>query len=233
MEIKKIKKVNVGEQVFLQLQQLLSEGKWKQGEKLPSENDLSAMFGVSRITVRQAIQRLSAMGLLETRHGEGTFVQSLEAGDSLRGLIPTAYLADNSLSQVNEFREMIDTESARLAALHATEEDIHALRDNYEAMMTVNPAQHPHRFAHLDLGFHTKLGKISRNMLIMKTYEVLYDVLINAMLQTIEDMGGSWASIYHRQIIDAVEAHDSELAARLAREHVANNRECFDASKNR
>lgn len=227
MEIKKIKKVNVGEQVFLQLQQLISEGKWKPGEKLPSENDLAEMFGVSRITVRQALQRLAAMGLLETRQGEGTFVQTLEMGDSLRGLIPTAYLSENSMAQVHEFREMIDTESARLAAIRATDEDIQQLRDNYDEMIAIDIDRHRMRFARADLEFHIKLGEISRNTMIMKTYEVLYDVLINAMQITIERMGKSSAAVYHKRIIDAVAAHDADAAARIAREHIANNAVCF------
>lgn len=231
MEIKKIKKVNVGEQVFLQLQQLISEGKWKPGEKLPSENDLSEMFGVSRITVRQALQRLSAMGLLETRQGEGTFVQTLELGDQLRGLIPTAYLSENSMAQVHEFREMIDTEAAQLAAQRATEEDIRQLRDNYEEMMNIEVDQHRFRFARADLEFHIKIGEISGNALILKTYEVLYDVLINAMQMTIERMGGSSAATYHKRIIEAIEAHDAKAAAKIAREHVANNAVCFGENK--
>ena len=63
MGIKPIQRVHVGEQVFEQLKKLLIQGEWKQGEKIPSENELADMFGVSRITIRQALQKLSTLGL--------------------------------------------------------------------------------------------------------------------------------------------------------------------------
>ena len=81
--VKPIKRVSVGEQVFTQLKELLVQGEWKPGEKLPSENELAAQFGVSRITVRQALQKLGALGLVETRLGEGSFVKQLEAADAV------------------------------------------------------------------------------------------------------------------------------------------------------
>ena len=58
--------------MFDQLREQILSGGWKPGDKLPSENELAAQFGVSRVTVRNALQRLSGLGLLETRFGEGS-----------------------------------------------------------------------------------------------------------------------------------------------------------------
>ena len=63
MGIVPIKKVNVGQMVFDQMQELLIRGEWKPGDRLPSENELAEMFNVSRITIRQALQKLSVLGL--------------------------------------------------------------------------------------------------------------------------------------------------------------------------
>ena len=73
MAIKKVVKSSVSQQVFDQLREQILSGSWKPGQKLPSENELAAQFGVSRVTVRNALQKLSGLGLLETRFGEGSF----------------------------------------------------------------------------------------------------------------------------------------------------------------
>ena len=100
MEIKPIRKVNVGEMVFNQLQDLLIRGEWKPGDRLPSENELAELFHVSRITVRQALQKLSAMGLIETRLGEVSFVRKVDASESMNALVSTLYLDNASSLQV-------------------------------------------------------------------------------------------------------------------------------------
>ena len=70
----KIKKVSASEQVCEAIQDQISAGVWKVGDKLPSESDLAAKFGVNRLTVRMALQKLNALGIVETRTGSGTFV---------------------------------------------------------------------------------------------------------------------------------------------------------------
>lgn len=79
MVIKPINKVNVSEQVFSQLKKAIVEGVWKPGDKIPSENELASSFGVSRMTVRQSLQKLIALGLIETKLGDGSYVRVLEA----------------------------------------------------------------------------------------------------------------------------------------------------------
>ena len=81
MGIVPIKKVNVGQMVFDQMQELLIRGEWKPGDRLPSENELADMFNVSRITIRQALQKLSVLGLVKTRFGEGSFVKKFDIGE--------------------------------------------------------------------------------------------------------------------------------------------------------
>ena len=124
MDIKPIKKVNVAEQVFEQLKDMLVKGVWKQGEKIPSENELAENFCVSRITVRQALQKLNVIGLIDTRLGEGSFVKEAEPGDNMNALIPAILMSKDRILQVLEFREIIEVESAKLAAERADEKDI-------------------------------------------------------------------------------------------------------------
>jgi GntR family transcriptional repressor for pyruvate dehydrogenase complex len=82
MEIEKIKRVNIGDQVYEKLQKMIFDGNWKSGDKLPSENVLAESFGVSRMTIRQELQKLVAIGLVETRIGEGSYVKELSFATS-------------------------------------------------------------------------------------------------------------------------------------------------------
>ena len=74
-----LKKQDIKEQVFQQLLSKIQSGEWKPGEKLPSENELTKAMGVSRITVREAIQKLVAINLVETYQGKGSFVKNVNS----------------------------------------------------------------------------------------------------------------------------------------------------------
>lgn len=230
MGIKPIRKVQVGEQVFKQLKELLIEGEWKQGDKLPSENELADLFGVSRITVRQALQKLVALGLLETRLGEGSFVKKVEVENSLNELIPTMYLEDHSMFTVFEFREIIDTESARLAAMRATDEDIKVLEDILGSMVDAKEKADLKAFAKADLDFHVQIGKMTMNPLIIKTNSILQDILMISMTEVVERLGCEAGLYYHNKMLDAIRRHDAVLAMDLMREHIGKNVEYFDVT---
>lgn len=223
MEIKPIKRTKLNEEVFQQLKELLIDGAWKQGEKLPGENDLAEQFGVSRITIRQALQRLASLGLIETRVGKGSFVCNPQLGNVMEQLSPLVFLDENAIWQANEFREMLDTWSAKLAATRAKESDIDSLKKNHAAMVDCSKAKNWEKFAKLDFEFHIMIGEITGNQLISKTYQILYSVIQTSVYQMVERMG-FLALDYHLQLIEAIASHNPEEAERIAREHVENNR---------
>lgn len=223
MSIKPIKRVNVGEQVFQQLKQLLIDGEWAPGDRIPSENELADNFGVSRITVRQALQKLNALGLLETRLGEGSFVKVLDVGESMNALIPTMYLGEDTALQVFEFREIVESECARLAARRATEEDISDLKDILEIMIRCKESLDLKGFGRADLDFHFKVAQITRNVMIIKTISILRDVLEHSMEAVIDKMGCENGVYYHKEILKAIEDHDEKLAMRTMKEHIQKN----------
>jgi GntR family transcriptional regulator, transcriptional repressor for pyruvate dehydrogenase complex len=226
MTLKPINKVNVSEQVFLQLRKAIAEGEWKPGDKIPSENELAVSFGVSRMTVRQSLQKLIALGLIETRLGDGSYIRVLVAGDSLNALMPTMYLNKGSLLNVIEFREMIETESAGLAAKRSTKEQLMELKDIYKKM--ISNKSNIKKFAMDDLAFHCKIGEMTENELIIKTYALLDDVLEAAMYDGIIKMGTEYAEQYHQFIIDSIEEHDELKAREYMKKHLEKNREYYN-----
>lgn len=227
MGIKPIQKVNVGEQVYEQLKHLLIEGEWAPGTKIPSENELAEMFNVSRITVRQALQKLNALGLLETRFGEGSFVRVVDVGESMNGLIPVMYLGEQSAQEVFEFRMIIETECARLAARRATTEDIKELKVTLERMVKCENDRDLNGFSVADLDFHFKIAQITRNALVIKTMSILRDVLESSMYDVIDKMGCENGIFYHTEIIRAIEEKEEVTAANMMKEHIKKNFEYF------
>lgn len=120
--LRAIKKVNIGDQVYDQMKAQIVSGAWPANEKIPSENQLMEIFGVSRTTVRQAIQKLVAIGYLETRRGEGSYVKSMELENYFRGMIPASCLKKEDLKEIFIFRTLFECGVAEMAAQYATED---------------------------------------------------------------------------------------------------------------
>jgi GntR family transcriptional repressor for pyruvate dehydrogenase complex len=218
MGIQPIKKANISEQVFEQLKQQLLLGEWKQGEKIPSENELAAAFGVSRVTVRQALQKLTVLGLIETRLGEGSFVKEVKLGVHMNTLIPMAYLGEQSLFEVLEFRQVVEVKTAELAAKRATEQDIEELQRIYQQM--VEYKDDSRKFSEADLDFHLKIAEITNNSLIIETQNIIKDVLSVTMQRIVSERGNTGGLHYHKMLLEAIREHDSEKAREIMAKHV-------------
>jgi GntR family transcriptional repressor for pyruvate dehydrogenase complex len=135
------------------------------------------------------------------------------------------YLKQGSFLDVLEFREMIETESAGLAAKRCTEEQIVELKLIYQRMLSNK--NNEKKFAKDDLAFHCKLGEITGNELIIKTYDLLNDILEAAMYDGIIKMGTEYAEQYHQYLIESIEAHDELKAREYMKEHLRKNRDYY------
>ena len=228
MNINPIQKINAVEQVFEQMQNLLIEGTWRPGDKLPSENELSTAFGVSRMTIRQSMQKLKALGLIETRTGSGSYVREFSPEDSLNELIPLMYLGSPSYNHVFQFREMIDSESVRLATLAADDRSIAQLEDILAKMKKAADEDNKEAFSNYDLKFHMKIVNLTGNPMIIKAYEILLNVLTESMNSVIEKMKYKPALTFHKKIISAMKAKDADLAEQLMHEHIRQNYTYFE-----
>ena len=223
MNINPIQKTNAVEQVFEQMRGLLIEGTWKSGDKLPSENELSNAFGVSRMTIRQSMQKLKALGLIETRTGSGSFVRELNPEDSLNELIPLMYIGEPSQIHVFQFREMIDSESVRIATPLADENSLKKLEDLLVKMKKASDEDDAEAFSKYDFKFHMIIVKLTDNPMIIKAYKILLNVLTESMVSVIEKMKYKPALDYHRRILDAMKKNDEVLAEQLMHEHIRQN----------
>lgn len=226
MEFKPIKRTLISEQIFEQLKEKIINGELKPKDRLPSENELCKAYGVSRTTIRQALSRLSNLDLIETVFGEGSFVKEFNQGILMNQLIPQTYLNSKSLLEIIEFRQLIEPNVAFLACEKASNDDIDGLKKIYDFML--QNKDNLNEFAKLDYDFHIKIAKISRNSYVIKIYEIIKDILINAFSDIVLKRGNKAGLKFHALILDAFKSHNSSLAKQCMQEHMDDLRSSYN-----
>ncbi|GHV39388.1 GntR family transcriptional regulator [Spirochaetia bacterium] len=217
--IKKIKAESLRTQVYAKLKEQLIAGVWKDGEKLPSEYKLCEMFGVSRVTIRAAIQQLGILGLVETKQGGGTSVKIASYAEQFNTLHPVMPVQKNQdLITILEYRKIVEKGTIALAQEKSTPEDILELENIYQKMQ--NSVGNLNDFSEADILFHYKLGEISRNPIIIKVYRLIWEMLSVAMEDITHIQGIEFGLKYHRLLIDAIKNRDKARCEELMEEHI-------------
>lgn len=216
--LKPVRKERVSRQVFDQLKEQIVKGQWPAGTKLPSEHELSKQLNVSRVSVRSALQMLVALGLLETRHGEGTYVRELSGDLYFNALFPLLALSQTNIFDVLEYRRVMDPGAVVLATERASTEDLLELERIYHQMEEYRGDYKA--FAHADLEFHLTIAKATRNPIFIKVNTIIRDILNASMEGIVRALGIRDGLYYHRQILEALKNRDATKAERLMREHV-------------
>ncbi|MDR2480115.1 MAG: FadR family transcriptional regulator [Treponema sp.] len=224
--IKKIKTKSLRSQVYATLKEQLMKGTWQEGEKLPSEHEFCAMFGVSRVTIRAALQQLEILGLVETRHGGGTFVKKFSTCRNIDTLHPLIQIQKNQdLITVMEYRKIIEKGTIGLAVDKITEDDFALLEETYAVMSS--PDRDTGEYTQADLDFHHQLARISQNAMIIKVYDLITEILATAMRDLIHLAGKSNGPAFHRKIIDALRRRDKAECEALMEAHIESNIEAI------
>jgi GntR family transcriptional repressor for pyruvate dehydrogenase complex len=201
-------------------QQLLDEIRDKQlapGTRLPSERQLMSVLGVGRSTVREAIQGLGMLGVLDIRHGQGAFVADPSSGGGQSRI--AAGLARGVTQNLFEARRIVEVEAAQLAAERRTDEEIEAiaavLADHAAAIESGAPGI---AFA---VAFHLRVAEASHNDVLVSFVATLSEVL-EERGQILERIHGyrEWELEQHRAVFDAVGAGDPGEAGRAMRRHL-------------
>ena len=217
MAIKKVVKSSVSQQVFDQLREQILSGSWKPGQKLPSENELAAQFGVSRVTVRNALQKLSGLGLLETRFGEGSFVRGAGAQAALNQLGPMLYLGQETLRDILTFRRMVEGPICEIACRRATDREIAGLRQLVDQMeRAVGDLA---AFARLDSAFHEQLAQLTRSAFEARESARARQAMEQSLAQTF------WISTVYQNVVNMESAWPDRVAVRDSDEAAGGVRE--------
>jgi GntR family transcriptional repressor for pyruvate dehydrogenase complex len=213
-----ILKANVTQQVIEYLKSNIENGTWAVGEKIPSENNLSEALGVSRASIRVAIQQFIALEVLESIQGKGTFVRTNRitgVSSNLNAINESNY---DDILQVLEFRRIIEPECAYIAAQKATSVTIGNLK-TYLKNMKNNIGQ-SEEFVKQDMFFHEEICHATGNRLLENCLREVFQQKIKNHEQINEAFGFKDGIYYHTMLLDAIENRDFRKAKKLMKEHL-------------
>jgi GntR family transcriptional regulator, transcriptional repressor for pyruvate dehydrogenase complex len=221
--LKPIKPKRISDQVFEQLRDLIFRGHFKPGEQLMTEREMAGTLGVSRPTVREAINKLVSMGILVHRQGQGTFVASPGDDAKKNPLAAVIHDQDVSLQELLEVRLGLECNAVALAARRATEDDIQELRKSLDEMISeIEKGGLGHQ---ADVSFHMAISYASKNTVQVLIMKNLYDLMfygIKENLQHLYSEPGNLVKItqQHTDVFECIRRHDPEAAYEAMKRHI-------------
>lgn len=187
------------------LQRLIADGTLRPGDKLPPERELAGRLGVSRPTLREAVRALVIMGMLESRHGSGTFVAQ-RSDDAGAAASITIELHD-PLDSLFELRLLLEPVATERAASHITHRELGELQHLLEAM-----EQHvsdPQAFIRIDADFHRQIHAAARSPFILSILDGIAELAMRGRRLSGRQPGVTERTVAeHRIILEALERRD-------------------------
>jgi DNA-binding FadR family transcriptional regulator len=209
------------------LQKSLMDGRYEPGTSLPSIEELASSFGVSQPVVREALRILSEKGLVDVRHGDGTYAREPQASDLAEAMSLVVHWRAKDrpgyLLAVMEFREIVESAASRLAAERCTPADLDAVTAAYEACATAARAGDTATAHEFDIKFHAAIAQASHNPLLALMFEVTSPLFKDVRLVTAAMRKEYQRTRAHQRILEAILARNGEVAAEAGAEHVRQN----------
>jgi DNA-binding FadR family transcriptional regulator len=197
---------------------LIQDGQLKPGDKLPSEQELTQLFGLSRPTIREAIHSLVARNILDVTHGRGTFV-SQNPGVETDPLGLSALTTEQLGESLPEARVLIEPGVAGLAAKNATPEDMEAIETHLSDMEQI--VQEGGVSMSVELEFHRSIANASKNLIIQRIVPIILESIMRTYShahRTREEH--AMALEEHRNIVKAIRSGEVEHAEEAMRQHL-------------
>jgi DNA-binding FadR family transcriptional regulator len=213
MQKRKLPKQQLSGRVLEQLYQRIVDGVYQLDQRLPTEPALMQELAVGRSTIREAVQTLAHMGILEVRQGSGTYVRSLpRQAESLNQRLRRA-----RLTEVHEARRVIEVEVACLAARRRTERDLQIMQ---EALNQREHLRHQHPFESeafiiADISFHNAIAQAAGNQVLFDVYRSLMETIRPSLLELVEYQQNEQVPTdrlaeHHLQLLQAIYQQDEQ-----------------------
>lgn len=191
------------------------------GSRLPSERKLAEMLGTGRSAVREALAALEILGIVEVRPGSGTYLRSSASELLPRTLSWGLMVGSQEVADLLEIRTSMETLAARLAAEHASSEDLHRIRQHLDEMTAHADLQDPQAFVEADAHFHQGIAAASQNTalaVVLQSVRALLRVWVDRSVHSPDH--ACRARDEHAAVLDAITARDSEAAAEAMAAHM-------------
>lgn len=222
IELQPIKPKKISDQVFEQIRELIFRGRLKPGQQLMPERELAEAMDVSRTTVRNAINKLVVLGLLEHKQGQGTFVRFPDT--RLDNPVAAAMeVEDASIGDLLEVRMGLECNAAALAAQRASEKDLHFMEASLEEIRS--EVESGRLGTEADTAFHMALAYATKNPVHVYIMKNFYDFLFVGIKKNLSHLYEDPENIdqilqQHSEIIAAIKQKNSEEAAMAMRRHI-------------
>jgi GntR family transcriptional repressor for pyruvate dehydrogenase complex len=210
-----------------QIIDLISRGKLKPGDRLPSEHEMTQRFHISRISLREAMKLLEAKGYIESRHRLGKYV--LSGADAIKSSIEDLLSLDQKkIWELLCVRRILDSEAASLACERAMAKDLNAMKKIYDRTLQLGEANVLHDVKEggkLYTEFFNALMECTKNSIFMHIRKSMNTILIGALpysrrkLSTIEGSSQAIVKQLHSLIV-AIEKKDKQAARSAVEEHI-------------
>lgn len=200
--------------VYKHIEEKILKGIWKPGDKINTELELVKELEVSRNSIREAVEKMVALGILTKQQGGGTFVNKVKASTLMSTLMPLLTLDNMNYSEILEFRLLVDTYAIKNFCRNENEEAIKELRKIY-AVLSEKKRNHKN-FIDEYIKFHKIIAQGSNNSIIYMVTEVLFDVgkyyMEEGILSVdIED---------YRYIMRSIEEREGDVGAVYIKKHI-------------
>ncbi|OLO42617.1 GntR family transcriptional regulator [Alkalihalophilus pseudofirmus] len=224
MAIREVKPKKIYEIVAEQLLDMIKQGEVKPGERLASVQQLAEEFNVGRSAIREALSALKAMGYIEMRQGEGTFVNKVDI-DLIGNIIPGVQLMQKEdMRELFEIRKVIETGAASLAAVNRTDGDLQMMEETLREMKQAEGNGSIGEKA--DVDFHKAIVNATKNEMLTKLVSQVSDVMHQSMREArkllLYSEQKKMNQLYeeHRLIYEAIKAKDPQAAHEAMLEHI-------------
>lgn len=222
MSFKVINKKSTLEIIIQQIKNQIKKGILKPGEKLPSERKLADLLGVSRASVREAIQALAFSGYLEVIQGKGTYI--LEIASKYDEIVNFfSEFSNYSLDSLMEARIMLEGEFARLAAVNASREEIDVIERVFNEICN---SKDTNTFFVKDLQLHLTIAKATHNPIMNGLMKIIVEMLYKETQKIIEISEDTRENTIEttRDLVQAIKKRNAEQAKELMSKHIGNIR---------
>ncbi len=218
-----VRRSGLTDQVIERVRALVAGGTYSVGDRLPPEAELCDLFGVGRSTIREAMRVLANRGLVDIRHGEGTFVASRALRQSFEERLERA-----ELEEIYEARALIERPLAELAARRRNAQDVAAMRKALRNRTRAIALGDVDGYTQSDLAFHLAVARASKNAALAGVYESFLQVVQPMLrgLMTPEYMAAENDRL-HAQLCEAIARGDVTAARRLVVSHLRKSRKDF------
>jgi len=217
------KQETLSEEIVKQIEEAIIQNKYNPGDKIPSEKEMCEIFDVSRTVIREAIQKLSARGLIEVRKGSGIYVQEYAekyVTDTME-LYLELNLNIDYIKHVMEIRKLFEPQLARIAAQSRSEEDVKKINKTINELNECDVKDFK-KEGKLDKKFHMQIARSCGNPLILTMFKPIFQLMpkIRSLVYKDNIDIKSNALEYHQKIFDKIKDKDGKKSYNEMQKHL-------------